>query len=350
MTLRNHLPAVHGQVGSHDGDIAVGRERIAREVARLCLDAVGNAVLGDEFARDLAHHGQVEHHGADGGMRLGSRDAVGPRAAADVHDALAAREIDLAHEAAACAHADRVGGIVVASRVGGREGLDRAHHLQVLGADVLAEPSPLVPLRLGEGDPGTHVAGLALDQEAFDIGGVLVTPLRLLQQAGRAQHHHQPLGVGRMDVERLGDLLVGPGAVADRREHADLDCCHECGGLAVGLGDVLQPNGGDRRAVRLWRLVRLGHGAPPDIVLREAKHASSGRETLASRIEIPPVWRETWHCSKFEIASDRIEARPGAAIVDFTPRPARYAKRSEDGPACLDRHSAADRHDAIEVS
>ena len=87
----NHLAAVHRQVGRHDGDIAVGRERIAREIARLRLDTIAHAVLGDEFARDLADHGQVEHHGADSGMRLGSRDAVGAGAAADVHDALAAR-------------------------------------------------------------------------------------------------------------------------------------------------------------------------------------------------------------------------------------------------------------------
>ena len=186
-------------------------------------------------------------------------------------------EVDLAHEAAACAHADRVGRIVVASRVGGRERLDRAHHLQVLVADVLAEPSPLVPLRLGEGDPGTHVAGLALDQEAFDIGSVPVTPLCLLQQAGRAQHHHQPLGVGRMDVERLGDLIVGPGPVADRREHADLDSRHERCGLAVGLGDVLQPNSREparRLSVAVWFVLAIAR--LPISCSREAKHASSG--------------------------------------------------------------------------
>ncbi len=199
---RNHLTAVHGQIGSHDGDIAVGREWIAREVARLSLDAVGDTVLGNEFARDLAHHGQVKHHGTDGGMLLRSSNAVGPRATTDVHDAFAALEVDLTNEAAACAHADRVGRVVVTSRVGDGECLDRAHHLQVLGADVLAEPSPLVPLRLGEGDPGPHVAGLALDQETFDIGGVLVTALRLLQQAGRAQHHHLKL-VPRWSAVRI---------------------------------------------------------------------------------------------------------------------------------------------------
>ena len=106
----------------------------------LSFDPVANAVLGDELARHLTDDRQVEDHGADGGMLLGGRDAVGARAAADIHDALAARQIDLTNEAAAGAHADRVGGIVVASRVGGCESLDRAHHLQVLGADMLTEP------------------------------------------------------------------------------------------------------------------------------------------------------------------------------------------------------------------
>ena len=106
---RDHVTAVHRQVGGHDGDIAIGRERIAREVAGLGFDAVGDAVGGDEVARHLADHRQVEHHGADRGMFLGGGDAVGARAATDIHDALAARKIDLADEAAAGAQADREG-------------------------------------------------------------------------------------------------------------------------------------------------------------------------------------------------------------------------------------------------
>ena len=208
MTLRDHVAAVHRQVGGHDGDVAIGRERIAREVAGLGHDAVGDAVGGDEVARHLADDRQVEHDGAERGMLLGRGNAVGPGAAADIHDAPAARQIDLPDEAAAGPQADRVGRLVVASRVGHREGLDRTHDLQVLGAQMLAEPPPLVPLRLGEGDPRTHVAGLALDQEAFDVGGVRVAALSLLQQAGCTQHHHEALGVGRMDVDRAGDLLV----------------------------------------------------------------------------------------------------------------------------------------------
>jgi hypothetical protein len=41
--------------------------------------------------------------------------------------------------------------------------------------------------------------------------------LHLLQQAGGAQHHHETLGVGRMDIDGSGDFLVGPstGAVAE---------------------------------------------------------------------------------------------------------------------------------------
>jgi hypothetical protein len=63
-----------------------------------------------------------------------------------------------------------------------------------------------------------------------------------------------------MDVDGGCDLVIGPGTVADRSEQADLDRSHESRGLAVGLGDILQPDSGDRCSLRLSLLALFRHG------------------------------------------------------------------------------------------
>jgi len=216
------------------------------------LDAIRQAVLGDELARDLDHRRQVEDDAADVGKRLRRRDAVAAGPAAEIEDALAPREVDVAREAATGAEADAVRRFVQPAGILDREGFVHPEDARrLLASQMLRQPAPLVAVGACQQDPRAGVGLLALDQELLHVGRVgKVLPVGNDEPQGGARHQ-QALGVGGGDVEGRGQARDGVDALRDQREQAELDGGNEHRRVPVGIGHVLQANAVDGL---------LGHG------------------------------------------------------------------------------------------
>ena len=188
---------------------------------------------------------QVEHHPLDLRPGVGGGNAVRARAAADIEDAPAAGQIDLAAEAPPRAHADAVGRLVIGPRLLDRVARDVGQNPQILDPQMLRQAAPFVPGGFGEQHPVAGIARLALDQEALYIGGVGVAPVLQLQQVHRRAHDGETFRVDGVDIERRGDLVHRACARAHRGEQAQLDRRHQRRRPAIALHDVLQPHAVD---------------------------------------------------------------------------------------------------------
>ncbi len=210
------------------------------------LDAIRQAVLGDELARDLDHRRQVEDDAADVGLRLRRRDAVAAGPAAEIEDALAPREVNVASEAATGPETDAVRRLVQPAGILDLEGFVHPENARrLLASQMLRESAPLVAVGACQQDPRAGVGLLALDQELLHVGGVgEVLAVGNDQPQGGARHQ-QALGVGGGDIECRGQARDGVDALRDQREQAELDGGYEHRRVPVGIGHVLQANAVD---------------------------------------------------------------------------------------------------------
>ncbi len=134
--------------------------------------------------------------------RLHRVDRVRARTAPEVEELLAPGEIDQSAEPAPGAHADAVGGGVIAAGLLDREVVvhpEFAWRGRI--GQTLGHREPLRHLGPGEVHPGTGVPIGPLDQELLAVGGVHDATRRpavgvgIVEESHRQRHGDQPLGV-----------------------------------------------------------------------------------------------------------------------------------------------------------
>jgi hypothetical protein len=204
-------------------------------------------VRGNELARHLDDRRQIEDDSGEPRVRLARRDAVGPRAAAEIEHAPAAREIHLAREATPRAETDGIGRLVILPRRLHREtlGVPAEHHRRVLAPQVLGQAAPFAPVGLREEDPRPRVVRRARYEVALDVRSVPEALARAFQEPEPDARAHDALRIAGREIERRREARLGVGAPRHSGEELELDGGHEGGRLPVGARHALQADGID---------------------------------------------------------------------------------------------------------
>ena len=266
--LGDDLAAVHWQVACHHRDIAACREGVAREIDGFGADPVRNVVFVDELAGHGNDRGEVADHGGQAVELLCRDDRVGARAASEVHHAFAAGQVDIPRETPAGAETDAGRRLVIVPRALDRHVDDRAR-CDLRGfvrLQQLCQVTPLAPAGTHELQPRAGIPGLALDEKALQIRRIAIDRAVPFQQAARAAHGHEAVGVQFRDARFRRKRGWRTGTRGYGGKEAKVNCGEQRRAVDEDAGQA-------RRAVVAVIVTEVRHARFSSAARRSVRHA-----------------------------------------------------------------------------
>jgi len=226
------------QHAEEDRDVVAAGQGGVVVAAGQHVDAVGDALSGDQILGDGDDGRQVQHGALDLRIGLRQQHGVGAGAAADVQQARAVGQVDHRHDGAADAEgasvhrhdegARAVG--VVAEVLGGALG-------GLTGAGQFGQRAPGGVDVAVVADGAAQIAGPAGHEERRSVGRVAVDVAVLGQQFQCDAGVQQQAGAARVKAEPLGErVAVGGAALGQRGEDAEVRRSEKDAGVVERAG------------------------------------------------------------------------------------------------------------------